>query len=189
MPRFRTYFYNGVLFALCFGTNSLIYAQDTIHADTNSVVLVPKKHSPLRASIYSTLIPGLGQIYNKKYWKLPIIYGGMGFFIYNAGLNRTDYLWLKEGYVNRLLEKEEDPFLAQYSTDGIKSAMDAARQNMEWSYIGAGVLYILNIVDASVDAHLYTFDMSDDLSLRVEPVYMPLQAHQSAFGFQLKLRF
>lgn len=153
-------------------------SKDSSHFDTI------KKHSPLRATIYSAIVPGLGQIYNKKYWKLPIVYGGMGTFIYFAQINRKDYLWLKEGYVNRVLEKPEDPILAQYSTQGIQSAMETARQNMEWSYIGAFAVYVLNIIDASVDAHLYTFDVSDDLTLRIEP---RIVSYPTTSNVQLKL--
>lgn len=144
----------------------MLFAQDTLQVDTTKKT---KTHSPVRASLYSTVAPGLGQIYNKKYWKLPIVWGGIGTALYFAQFNRTDYRFFKQGYVNRELGLPEDPELAQYSTSGIQSAMETSRQYMEWCYIGAFVVYLLNIVDASVDAHLYTFDVSNDLSLRITP--------------------
>lgn len=160
----------------------VICAQDTLRVDSLSK---PKIHSPLRASLYSTVIPGLGQIYNKKYWKLPIIWGGIGTAIYFAQYNRTDYRFFKQGYVNRELGLPEDPELAQYSTTGIKTAMETARQNMEWCYIGALAVYLLNIVDASVDAHLFTFDVSDDLSLKITPTVV--SPNTMALGVKLSV--
>lgn len=176
------------LFLFCC-SSSVVFAQDTTRTADTSIVVKKKIHSPLRASIYSAVIPGLGQIYNRKYWKLPIVYGGIAGFLYFAQQNRVDYLYYKQGYVNRTLALPEDALLAQYSTQGITSAMDGSRQNMEWCYIGAAAIYLLNIVDASVDAHLFNFDVSDDLSLHFVPRYIPTPLSQNNASLSVLVRF
>lgn len=131
-----------------------------------------KRQSPKKAS-WLALIPGAGQIYNKKYWKLPIVYGGMGatgYLIYYYG-NLTS-IYRKE-YVARATGKTEDlstdAKIAGMTDDEVLLNRNIYRRNMEISVAACVIVYILSIVDASVDAHLFYYDVSDNLSLGVMP--------------------
>ena len=151
------------------------------------------KHSPTTAMLLS-IIPGGGQIYNKKYWKLPIVYGLIGtsgYFIYRTANRMVLY---RNEYINRHTEGNEAlirPELAQYSDENIIELKNASRRYMEISIGITAILYALNIVDAMVDAHFYDFDISDDLSLRVSPeLIAPNMAFsRPAYGITLNLKW
>lgn len=140
-----------------------------------------KKHSPKIAATRSALLPGLGQIYNKKYWKLPIVYGALGVttyifldniktykeyrFAYNArykaalpspNTDSTDYFKLENIY--KIIQPES-----------IKAARNKFRQYVDYSVLFYILMWGLNVVDATVDAHLKSFDVSPNLSLSIEP--------------------
>lgn len=156
--------------------------------DSTSVV---KKHSPTKAAILSAALPGLGQAYNKKYWKIPIVYAGfagLGFWI---GTNVKNYRTYREAYQYRLDGKPEtiDQFVGQYQDGDLKTLKNFYRRNMDLSIILTAVWYSLNIVDAAVDAHLFEFDVSDNLSLRVEPVLEYQSRANNLTGLKVGLRF
>ncbi len=155
-------------------------------------------HSAHKATIYSFILPGLGQAYNKKYWKIPIVYAGLGFFTYMIVTNSKEYNAYRiaynyakavdtyspaEGFYNPPNEYAE-----YYGLEQLKSGKDYYRRNMELSYILTGVWYLLNVVDASVDAHLFDFKVSQDLSLKVEPcLYNPSIHHKAIPGLKLQI--
>lgn len=128
-------------------------------------------HSPRLASIYSAILPGLGQVYNKKYWKVPLIYAGFGALAYSLSFSDSKYSLFLNEYNNRLTQDSllMVPDLEKYSDDNILELKNYYQRNRELTIIGFVVLYALNIVDATVDGHLYSFDISDDLSLKVNP--------------------
>jgi hypothetical protein len=131
-------------------------------------------HSPKKASLYSTLCPGLGQAYNKKYWKIPVLYAGfasLGYFVYS---NQKDYIRYRTAYRIRLDNDSttNDEFLGKISNDNLLKATKTYHRWRDLSIFGTVLLYVLNIVDASVDAHLFYFDVSDDLSLIIQPVFI-----------------
>ena len=134
-----------------------------------------QEHSPKKATYWS-LLPGAGQVYNKKYWKLPIVYAGFGIIGYFAVINRNEYLKYHEAYVcSATLGEECTNELAQkYNTTDLKSIRDYYRRNTELSFIIGGVWYILQMIDAVVDAHLYYWNVNDDISLKVQPVINPV---------------
>lgn len=146
-------------------------------------------HSPRKASIYSAVLPGAGQAYNKKYWKIPVIYAGFGVLGYFVKTNNEEYKIYKEAYKFRLDGDEStvDQFVGIYADQDLVTLKNFYRRNRDLSIIGMSVLYILNIIDASVDAHLFHFNVSDDLSLQIEP------ALQHGFNTQpslaLRMRF
>lgn len=152
-------------------------------ADSNAL-----KHSPKKAVLYSAILPGLGQAYNKKYWKIPVVYavgGLMGYFIID---NNRQYKLYKNAYALRLDGDDltTDEFADTYSDEDIRLLKNYYRRNRDLSYIVAGMVYVLNIVDASVDAHLFYFNVSDDLSLKILPAINPIP--QSYFaGINLRL--
>lgn len=129
------------------------------------------EHSPQKASLYSAVLPGLGQAYNKKYWKIPIIYVGFGGLTYLAVSNTNDYRDFRDAYIYRTDgDSTTIDNYPDYTIDNLITLKNQYRKNLERAYIGMAILYILNIVDASVDAHLYDFSVSDDLALKIEPI-------------------
>jgi len=158
--------------------------------DTTSVSV--KKHSPTKASLFSTVIPGLGQAYNKKYWKVPVIYAGFGALFYFAIDNNKEYQKFKDAYEARTDTNSTavDVFANTPATlDDIIKGKDKWRRYRDLDYIGIAILYILNIVDASVDAHFFDYDISDDLSLRIEPFIINTTAVNNTFGLKCYVKF
>lgn len=130
----------------------------------------PKINAPTKAALLSAVFPGLGQVYNKKYWKLPIIYGGAVAFGAVIRFNQNQYTTFK----NELIRHADGdpstvPINSAFSESSLKSIRDNARKNRDYSIILAIAFYALNIADAAVDAHLKDFDIDDDLSLQVYP--------------------
>ena len=120
--------------------------------------------APSKAAFYSAVVPGLGQAYNKKYWKIPIIYAGIGTGIYFYNQNTKDYNRFRDAYKRRLAGFEDDEFQG-ISTDRLLDAQKTASRNRDVSIIISIAFYVLNIIDANVDAHLRQYNISDDLSL------------------------
>ncbi len=126
-------------------------------------------HSPAKATLYSALLPGLGQFYNKQYWKIPIIYGGMVSLIYGVSFNNTEYKRFQDAY-NAVKNGEPDEFNGKRSEADLKHYVQSYRRNRDLMVLLIGVAYALNIIDATVDAHLFDYDIGDDLSLRFDPM-------------------
>lgn len=156
-------------------------------------------HSPHKATFLSALVPGLGQIYNQKYWKVPIIYAGFGGLLYYANYNNYVYQKYKDGYSIKIRIKDGetglvDPF-PRYQEANILRQKEVWRRYRDLMYISIGILYVVQILDADVDAHLFDFDMSEDLSLRVEPSIAPLMPvipgsmPATSVGVNLAIRF
>jgi len=141
----------------------------------------------------SACLPGLGQIYNKKYWKLPIIYAGLGVLTYFIVSNSQEYSKYKNAYtesINNDTTGKYQDLVNKYSSDDLMGAREYYRRNLEVSCIFTGLFYILNIVDAAVDAHLFTYNISDDLSLKLDPVITgPFISRNFTSGIRLSLRF
>lgn len=180
----------------------LLFLRVSLYAQQDSLPTLKKqnqidsvkvsKHSPTTAMLLS-IIPGGGQVYNKKYWKLPIIYGCLAtssYFIYRSANQmvsyRREYINRRDGYVDYL-----KPEYAQYNDENIINLKNKAQRNMEIAVGVTAVLYALNIIDAMVDAHLYEFDISDDLSLRWNPSVMapPMAGQQPSYGVSLNFNF
>jgi hypothetical protein len=170
------------------------------------------KRSPKKASIYAALFPGLGQVYNRKYWKLPIVYGGYAGLIYVLGWNNNNYKDFFQGYriiaqygSAESLKTEERSFLDnliknpsvsldnpatfKYIATQLKSGKDYYRRNRDLTIIGIAALHVLSIIDASVDANLFDFDISDDLSMRVEPMPINLGSQNYVMGLNVAINF
>ncbi|PLX22106.1 MAG: hypothetical protein C0599_07000 [Salinivirgaceae bacterium] len=128
-------------------------------------------HSPKTATLLSTFIPGAGQIYNRKYWKVPLIYGGGATFIYFIGVNNGYYKKYTRLYEQKL-DGTIDELYVNISEESLRRERENWRRNRDLNYIGLGVLYFLQIIDANVDAHLFEYDISDDLTFRYQPDYV-----------------
>ena len=130
--------------------------------------------SAKRASIYSALIPGYGQLYNKKYWKIPIVYASIGTAFYIARWNQNKYLTYKEAFKFRT---DQDPttideFEDMYSEANLITIKNYHRKNRDLAYIVSAGFYLLNIIDASVDAHLFNYNINEDITLNIKPFMM-----------------
>jgi hypothetical protein len=160
---------------------------------------LPYLHSPHKASVYSAILPGLGQYYNKKYWKIPIVYAGIGTIGYFALANRSEYRKAREAYIYVFNEEDypiDNDLVGRYDASTLRDIRDFYRRNMELSYILLAVWYALNIVDAAVDAHFFHYDVSDNLSVQIEPAFLPDFASikrasllKSNPGIRLKINF
>lgn len=152
-----------------------IVIQDTIAPQDEYEPLAPAK-----AAFYSAVVPGLGQAYNKKYWKIPIIYAGIGTGIFFYNQNTKDYNRFRDAYKRRLAGFEDDEFQG-ISTDRLIDAQRTASRNRDVSIIVSIAFYLLNIIDANVDAHLKQYNISDDLSL-LPNVNMDALDKQASYG-------
>jgi hypothetical protein len=155
-----------------------------------------KEHSPKRATIYSAVLPGLGQAYNQKYWKIPIVYAVFGTLYYFIHTNGKEYRQFRDAFnivaSGDTLNFPTNSYIIRYNAnlDQLRAGRNYYRRNLELSYIITGALYILQIIDANVDAHLHDFDISDDLSLSIEPYFpdQPLYAIKPVAGISIKLK-
>ncbi len=140
---------------------------------------LPGTKNPRKATLLSLALPGLGQAYNEKYWKIPLVYAGLGATGYFALSSRQEYRKFKAAYQYKVFNLPGDPpneYASIYTADQLRVQRDYYRRNMEFNFILMGVVYILNLVDAAVDAHLSAFDISDELSVQLltEPL-LPLE--------------
>jgi len=196
-----------IIFVLLILISCNLYGQG-LEVDTTKITEVPvnaeKIHSPKRATIYSAILPGLGQAYNKKYWKIPIIYVGFGTIGYFIGWNNSNYNTYKLAYSDLT---DEDPATDSYldleatqyydlenQTDynnfksGLSKQSDYFRRNRDLLIISMVGFYGLNLIDASVDAHLFDFDISEELTLNWQPAVQTFEK-QLVYGVNCTFNF
>ena len=171
----------------------------TVQAQTDSISReIPdstreKEHSATKASLMSACLPGLGQIYNHKVWKVPIIYAGFGVMVYLMVFNTNYYLDYKCAYIEKVNGDTAGnyAYLAKrYSSTELASAREFYRRNLEITCLVSILWYLLNILDATVDAHLYSFNISKNLSMKIEPsVIIPVASRDMGGGIKLSLHF
>lgn len=200
-------FFIGITFLLFFTSasaqvNDTIIKGDTVTVitreapikDTSTVVTIKKgvSHSPKKAALLSAILPGAGQVYNKKYWKLPIIYAGAAGLAYSFQFNQSRYVKYRNAYKYRIDADATttDAYIGIYSDDNLNTLQKYYQRYRDLTVIGFAALYALNIIDASVDAHLFTFDVSDNLSMKVEPTLINTAGMNNyTTGLSLKLKF
>jgi Family of unknown function (DUF5683) len=155
-------------------------------SEGDSTKLKTEWSKPKKATVMSACLPGLGQVYNKKYWKLPVVYSlftAAGYFIFN---NQKKYLDFKNAIVYRYDNVQGNETYNLYSVDNLVTLKRTYRRYRDFSILGASLVYALQIVDANVDAHLLEFDV-DNLSLSVFPAINSL--HSKNVGFSFSIRF
>ncbi|MBI1221475.1 MAG: hypothetical protein GC180_02630 [Bacteroidetes bacterium] len=150
-------------------------------------------HSPKKATLFSAVLPGLGQAYNHSYWKVPIIYVGFGALGYSFWFNQGEYKRFAQDYI---YETDNDPnTISDYPANAelLRTKRNYYKKHRDLTLIGFAGLYALQILDAHVDAHLSQFDINDDLSLRWSPTLLPskniFQHGQLAGGIGFQLTF
>jgi hypothetical protein len=138
-----------------------------------------KKFNPRTATFRSAVLPGWGQIYNKKYWKLPLVYGALGTTAGIYFFNIKTYKALRNAYINIRDGNDSNNYLidsrfSNLSESAIRSYRDSFRQNIDYSVLFFILFWGLNVVDATVDGHLKAFDVNDNLSLELKPGFSPM---------------
>lgn len=188
------------------GTVLVIQNDDPTFSDALTAPSYMFKPTPRKAVIYSAIFPGLGQIYNRKYWKLPIVYGGFVGFTYAISWNNGYYQDYLVSYMDIVDGNPEtnrwhdmlpfgmnpDSVDEEWFTDVLQQRKDYYRYYRDLSIIGTFAWYLLAIVDAYVDAQLFDFDMSPDLSMRVAPAMIREERGSylgSSFGLQWSINF
>ncbi|MFP5471330.1 MAG: DUF5683 domain-containing protein [Bacteroidia bacterium] len=183
---------NFLILILVFFSFSTFSQQEEKKSDTI------KKHSPHKAAVLSAILPGAGQIYNRKYWKAPIVWGALGTAVYFTIDNTKIYNGLKNEYIARLNGKSDtvaeicdlrNPVACP--TDTIFKYTNKYRRWRDISVIATTAIYVLQIIDAAVDAHLFYFDVSDDLSLVWSPniYFLDPNSNKTTFGLAIQLQF
>ena len=175
-------------------SDTLFLNQDSVLITEDSLIETDDYNplAPAKAAFYSAVLPGLGQVYNKKYWKIPIVYTGIGISIYFYMQNNKDYNKFRDAYKRRLAGFTDDEYWGNgttpiISSDRLVDAQKTAKRNKDTSIAAAVAFYLLNIIDANVDAHLSQFNVNDDLSF--EPVFNinPIDA-KANYSLSLKYR-
>ncbi|MBR4562587.1 MAG: hypothetical protein IKO23_11795 [Bacteroidales bacterium] len=183
--------------------NTIITA-DTVAKETKTAK--PNKDKklsrPAKAAIMSACLPGLGQIYNRKWWKVPIVYAGLGGIGYFSYRNFSEYRSYLHAYEYKTGDLPEGVTLTDYETQlankyaegQLQTYKESYRRNFELFTILTVAWYGLNIIDAVVDGHLYTYDISDDLSINVDPYLRPVETpvpmpQYAQVGLSFKLNF
>jgi hypothetical protein len=156
-------------------------------------------YDPSTAAILSTILPGAGQVYNRSFWKVPVVYGGFAVIAYGIHFNHGRYTDFRDAYKIRLKDDPDnlDPYHPSVPNDLPKYAHESQllaqreyyRRNRDLFIISSVVLYALNIVDAYVDAHLKEFEISDDLSLKIQPANFINLAGQTGVTTGITLSF
>lgn len=134
----------------------------------------PWQPNPKKAGLYSAIVPGTGQLYNRQYWKIPVIYAGVGAAVYFIQYNYKQYQTYRKAYIGRLNNPTPtDEFVNIYSTPALQQLQDGYKRYLDMSILFTGLGYTLQVIDAVVFAHLKNFDISRDLSMRMQPVKDP----------------
>lgn len=149
---------------------------DTIAFSTAKKTTQQQKYDPRIATRRSAILPGWGQITNKKYWKLPIVYGALGTTAVIFFRNVNQFKEARDAYINATDNNEQNDnlipepyFTVRFQPERIRTFRNQVRQNVDYSVLFFILFWGLNVVDAAVDAHLKTFDVNDDLSLQIKP--------------------
>ena len=147
--------------------------------------------APSRAAFYSAIVPGLGQIFNKKYWKLPLVYAGVGAPIYFYVDNDSKYREYRNEYKKRLrgIYDTEDPTFGKLDNDRVIQGQQFYQRNRDLSLVVAIGFYILNVVDANIDAHLMQFNVNDKLTIQPAMEYNPRDLNQYQYAINIQYSF
>jgi hypothetical protein len=178
--------------------------QDLRKKGVSVEAVVRKKINPLapsKAAFYSAVLPGLGQIYNKRYWKVPIVYGAMGTSIYAYVYNDDLYDRFRDAFKRRRAGFTDDEFYdingsgidpgnPDLSDQALQDAQERYQRDRDLALVITIALYALNIIDANVDAHLKQFNVDDDLSAEIHPYldYHPITGDPN-FGLTVMVKF
>ena len=193
----------------------ICFRQTGFAQDTLSVIKPQKQHfraEPLKATMMAIALPGAGQIYNRKFWKIPVVYAGFGVLFYTAGVNAKNYTLYMQAYqdftdvipetdsyvdvipddpavYDPVLHPDTyDPSTASYYEDGLLEMVDYYKRYRDLSYIGIAAWYLISILDANVDASLFDFDVTDNLDISFAPTFIPLPGGYTGAGLSASIK-
>lgn len=132
----------------------------------------PWQPNPKKAGLYSAIFPGAGQLYNRQYWKLPVIYVGVGAAVYFIQFNSKKYQTYRRAYIASI-EGKPNEFSGVYDQAALKQLQDGYKRYLDMTFLFTALGYTLQVIDAVVFAHLKNFDVSRDISIRMQPVADP----------------
>lgn len=188
----------GILFICCFcmALSALAQADTLLIENTKDTVELKSyatRYDPRKAILFAAVLPGLGQVYNKKYWKLPLVYGGMaaaGYAInfYNTGYKKYKSQLFYNLETNPGNESAQHP-TSKFTTSQLRTITNKYRRERDFMVIIMAGVYILQMVDAHVDAHLKEFDLNPNLHVRLEPTWENDMIMGQTKGVALKFRF
>ncbi len=154
--------------------------------------------APSKAAFYSAILPGLGQIYNKRYWKAPIVWGALGTSIYVYSFNNTEYRRARNAFKRRLAGFADDEFYdingdgsgPDVSSEALQEAQESSQRDRDLALVISIALYALNIIDANVDSHLKQYNVSDDLAVDFNP-YIEINpfTNKPNYGMAMVIKF
>lgn len=171
-------------------TTSVELSEDTITTKRSFIYRTFKEDypSPKKAALLA-IVPGMGQVYNKKWWKLPIVYGAFTGLYFSIKFNRDNYNTFQTAYLAEVNGETHEFVGTQLdNANTLKTLRDGYDKNLQLSYIGGVLVYLLQGVDAFVDAHLLSFDVDEDLSINVDPSIISI-GNQNTLGMGIVLEF
>jgi len=169
---------------------------ETVKVDLLDTLRMNVSHSPAKAAIMSAVVPGLGQVYNRKYWKVPIVYLAIGISVERFITFQNTYNKYRRAYIDL---KDNDPYTNFHLTLGISpnqpqeqmitKAKETFRTWRDYAILAVVVTYALNIIDANVDAHLIDFSLDDNISLYIRPTFFENNMNYKKIGLTLRFTF
>ena len=158
------------------------YAQDSLRRDANpdtvflksdtaTIASYASRYDPRKAILFAAILPGLGQVYNKKYWKLPLVYGGFAGFGYGVNFYQKGYKEFKGALFDLLVSGESSIVVRgqPWSEQSLRTIVDRYRRERDFFIILSAGMYLLQMIDAHVDAHLKEFDLNPNLHVKIQP--------------------
>ena len=143
-------------------------------ADTVPARVQPFQPNPKRSGLYSAILPGLGQLYNRQYWKVPVIYAGLGIATYFIVDNYNNYESYRKAYIGRINNPyPTDKYVGLYTTDQLQQLQNDYNKYLDMTVLFTGLGYALQVIEAMTGAHLKNFDVSRDISMHFQPVAYP----------------
>jgi hypothetical protein len=182
------------LLLFCFCLSSVSFAQE-VETQEIEIPKVPKSKpdysllpkNPKKATILSAILPGAGQVYNGKSWKVPILYAGIITDVYFINFNNRRYQIFKQALAD--FDDDIPNDFPSLNRDGLVRNVNYWRKSRDSCYLLLIGIYALNLIDANVDAHLSGFDVSDDIALKFEPHYESFSSNNKSVGLSVKLNF
>lgn len=154
--------------------------------------------APSKAAFYSAILPGLGQLYNKRYWKAPIVWGAMGLGIATYSARNTEYNSFRDAFKRRRAGFTDDQFYdvngdgvgPDFSDAALQDAQESTQRNRDLALVITIGLYALNVIDANVDAHLKQYNVDDRLGIDIKPYFDfdPINTNPN-YGLALTIEF
>ncbi len=179
-----------VLLSIGWGSYGQNTTVDTVvKIGNDATVTISGKHvfqpNPKRAGLYSAIVPGLGQFYNRQYWKVPVIYAGLAVAGYYFADNLKNYQDYRKAYIGRINNPyPTDKYVGIYTIDQLQQLQNDYNRYLNLTVLATSVGYMLQVMEAITGAHLKNFDVSRDISLHAQPMVYP-----HALGVSIAVNF